>query len=347
MAGSDETDPEVLADAEAVDADWSLVEDEYPPDGPVPAPLDGPLQAVPDDPPETEEVEPEWMPPQPPLGASSLFDLGALGGWQSGSFEYVSPPEPPAERRTRRGPPRVPTGGGPAGASPARPQGGAPAGAPPIGSRLRARRAPPEPEPAPARAYPRLLAKLTGGAPLSADSRASGGTSTETAAQSMPTQALVPTEPPAAGRMEDAPIPPSADRTFFPAPKFPPVVPDAPIGRDEYVEGASRSGPTVDGDRGRTESPADLDGLLTEMAEGLLIGTSPTGGTQVRLTLNDDFLAGTEIVIEVKEKKVHAEFIPPDRETYWRIEPESARLQQMLEARGLRVQELSVRFPPL
>lgn len=166
------------------------------------------------------------------------------------------------------------------------------------------------------RRYPGLLRKLTAG---------------ESALHAEPADA-----PPAPERGTEDRMPGSAPaRTFIPH-------------RARSAGAVSAEAETSDPARSESRTdPMDLDRLLTEMAKGLLIGTGPAGGTQVRLTLNDAFLAGTEVVIEVNDGRVRAEFIPPDRETYWKIQSESDRLQDMLSGRGFGVENVSVRFPPL
>lgn len=113
------------------------------------------------------------------------------------------------------------------------------------------------------------------------------------------------------------PAPPPVPGTFFPAPREPMERP----------------------------APADLDDLLATMAEGLLIGESPDGGTEVRVTLKDEFFAGTELRIRVGENGVSAELVPPDRDIYWQLNANIEELRERLSSRGLSVQELRVSEP--
>jgi hypothetical protein len=106
--------------------------------------------------------------------------------------------------------------------------------------------------------------------------------------------------------------------------------------------------PTVRRDRDRPiapQDPADLDDLLATMAEGLLIGESPSGGTEVRVTLRDEFFAGTELRITMNDGRVRAVLVPPDRGTYLTLNGNIDDLRLRLEARGLRVEELRVAEP--
>jgi hypothetical protein len=114
-----------------------------------------------------------------------------------------------------------------------------------------------------------------------------------------------------------APPPPPVPGTFFPAPR-------EPI---------------------RKAEPADLDALLTTMADGLLIGEMPDGGTEVRVTLKDEFFAGTELRIAVGDGEVKATLVPPDREVYWTLNANVEALKERLEARGLKVTEVTVVEP--
>jgi hypothetical protein len=116
-----------------------------------------------------------------------------------------------------------------------------------------------------------------------------------------------PTEPP----------PPPVPGTFFPAAPAPPERPRA----------------------------ADLDNLLLTMAEGLLIGEGPDGGTEVRVTLRDEFFAGTELRIGLGGGSITATLVPPDRPTYWALSGNVAELESRLLERGLRVQEVRVLEP--
>jgi hypothetical protein len=120
---------------------------------------------------------------------------------------------------------------------------------------------------------------------------------------------------PSGGRT-DVP-PPPVPGTFFPAPR-------APIPRPP---------------------PQDLDEMLATMAEGLLIGEAPDGGTEVRVTLKDEFFAGTELRIRVGDGKVNAILIPPDRTTYWQLNGNIEQLRERLSSRGLTVEAITVEEP--
>jgi len=111
--------------------------------------------------------------------------------------------------------------------------------------------------------------------------------------------------------------PPPVPRTFFPAPRVP-------------LERAA---------------PEDLDTLLATMAEGLLIGESADGGTEVRVTLKDEFFAGTELWISVGGGEISATLVPPDRQVYWTLNAHAEELAERLGARGLRVAKVEIREP--
>lgn len=89
----------------------------------------------------------------------------------------------------------------------------------------------------------------------------------------------------------------------------------------------------------------DLDGLLLTMAEGLLIGEGPSGGTEVRVTLKDEFFAGTELRIAVGEGAVKATLVPPDREVYWQLSGHISELEERLNGKGLKVRTIEVLEP--
>ncbi len=91
--------------------------------------------------------------------------------------------------------------------------------------------------------------------------------------------------------------------------------------------------------------PADLDGLLATMAEGLLIGETADGHTEIRVTLKDEFFAGTELRIVLGESGLVAELVPPDREIYWQLSGNVDDLRERLTSRGLSVTEVKVSFP--
>jgi hypothetical protein len=117
------------------------------------------------------------------------------------------------------------------------------------------------------------------------------------------------------------PKPRAVPGTFFPAPR---KEKEPPIG---------------------SATPADLDEMLVAMAEGLLIGEDAAGHTEVRVTLRDEFFAGTELRITAGEGKVRAVLLPPDRSTYLELNGNIDELRLRLEARGLRVEELRVAEP--
>lgn len=89
----------------------------------------------------------------------------------------------------------------------------------------------------------------------------------------------------------------------------------------------------------------DLDGLLMTMAEGLLVGEGPAGGTEIRVTLKDEFFAGTELRIELGDGAIKATLIPPDREIYWQLNAHTDDLEARLSGKGLRVQSIVVLEP--
>ena len=89
----------------------------------------------------------------------------------------------------------------------------------------------------------------------------------------------------------------------------------------------------------------DLDGMLSLMAEGLLIGEGPDGSTEIRISLKDEFFAGTELRIRLDDGRIAAALYPPSREVYWQLGGEAGELRARLEARGLRVQSLEVIEP--
>lgn len=91
--------------------------------------------------------------------------------------------------------------------------------------------------------------------------------------------------------------------------------------------------------------PADLDEMLSTMAEGLLIGEDASGQTEVRVTLRDEFFAGTELRIVAGRGRVRAVLVPPDRSTYLTLNGNLDELRQRLEARGLQIEELRVAEP--
>lgn len=92
-------------------------------------------------------------------------------------------------------------------------------------------------------------------------------------------------------------------------------------------------------------APADLDGLLATMAEGLLIGETAEGHTEVRVTLKDEFFAGTELRITLGDGAVTAVLVPPDREVYWQLAGNIDALRDRLTGRGLSVTDIRVADP--
>ncbi|MEL6184651.1 MAG: flagellar hook-length control protein FliK [Myxococcota bacterium] len=94
----------------------------------------------------------------------------------------------------------------------------------------------------------------------------------------------------------------------------------------------------------RTE-PTELDAMLALMADGLFIREGEDGATEVRVTLRDEYFAGTELRIGLEAGRVRATLVPPSREVYWQLSGEAHQLRDRLEQRGLRVSELSVLEP--
>lgn len=92
-------------------------------------------------------------------------------------------------------------------------------------------------------------------------------------------------------------------------------------------------------------APGDLDEMLATMAEGLLIGEDATGHTEVRVTLRDEFFAGTELRITLGEDGISAILVPPDRMTYMTLNGNIDDLRLRLESRGLRVSKIKVSEP--
>lgn len=91
--------------------------------------------------------------------------------------------------------------------------------------------------------------------------------------------------------------------------------------------------------------PTELDRMLSLMADGLLVGEDEEGGTEVRVTLKDEFFAGTELRIRLSKGQVKAVLVPPSRIIYWQLGGELHQLRDRLEARGLRVAELELSDP--
>lgn len=92
-------------------------------------------------------------------------------------------------------------------------------------------------------------------------------------------------------------------------------------------------------------NPADLDEMLLTMAEGLLVGESADGGTEVRVTLRDEFFAGTELRIALGDGRVRATLVPPDRSIYMQLNGHASDLEARLSDRGLRVASIEVLEP--
>jgi hypothetical protein len=91
--------------------------------------------------------------------------------------------------------------------------------------------------------------------------------------------------------------------------------------------------------------PTDLDQMLALMADGLFIGESEAGATEIRVTLKDEFFAGTELRIALDAGEISATLLPPSREVYWQLGGEAGQLRLRLEERGLRVTRLDVVEP--
>ena|GEM_PF-6484046 len=91
--------------------------------------------------------------------------------------------------------------------------------------------------------------------------------------------------------------------------------------------------------------PPDIEGLLSTMAEGVLLGGSSDGSSHMMITLNDEYFRGTELRISIESNGVKAHLIPPDYEVYRHLSSELPRLEQRLLARGLTVNDVSVLKP--
>lgn len=113
------------------------------------------------------------------------------------------------------------------------------------------------------------------------------------------------------------PLPPPVPGTFIPRPPPPPP---------------------------RTE-PTELDAMLALMADGLFIREGEDGATEIRVTLRDEYFAGTELRIALEGGQIRATLVPPSREVYWQLGGEAHQLRDRLEQRGLRVSELTVVEP--
>jgi len=95
----------------------------------------------------------------------------------------------------------------------------------------------------------------------------------------------------------------------------------------------------------RSSARAEADGMLQEMAEGLLVGGDGAGNSEIRVTLGEEFFGGTELHIQHTPEGLIAILRPPDRETYRVLASELPRLRVQLEERGLRVSNLRVEEP--
>ena len=111
--------------------------------------------------------------------------------------------------------------------------------------------------------------------------------------------------------------PPPVPGTFFPAPREPM---EQPV-------------------------PTDLDQMLLTMAEGLMIGETAEGHTEIRVTLKDEFFAGTELRIVTVDGKVRAVLVPPDRDVYWQLNASLNDLKERLSGRGLEVEHIELLDP--
>jgi hypothetical protein len=85
--------------------------------------------------------------------------------------------------------------------------------------------------------------------------------------------------------------------------------------------------------------------MLEAMAEGLLVGSDGQGGSEMHVTLRDEFFRGTELRIAVEGGEVRAQLIPQDRDTYRLLSSEIHRLRASLEEKGLRIGVLEVVEP--
>ena len=128
-------------------------------------------------------------------------------------------------------------------------------------------------------------------------------------------------DPPVTGgeQVSDVPSSPPVPGTFFPTSSKKELVPES--------------------------GPPDMEGLLSTMAEGVLLGGSSDGSSHMMITLNDEYFRGTELRISMEVTGVKAHLIPPDYEVYRHLSSELPRLEQRLLARGLTVNEVSVLKP--
>ena len=90
---------------------------------------------------------------------------------------------------------------------------------------------------------------------------------------------------------------------------------------------------------------SDLDDMLSAMAEGLLVGETADGHAEVRVTLRDEFFAGTELRLVSTDEGLTAALAPPDRETYWLLAGTQHELVARLTERGLRLKDIEVLKP--
>ncbi len=290
-AGADEEDED---DPDVVDA-VAWVEQEFPPDGPVAAPLDAPVASFDQALAPTADLEPPPLRerPRPPSMRSRLLDELEPSHYQQEVRQLLSPERPAPINRpvvvARKTPARkasrtevIPRSQDSGTGKASRPE--VVAGKRELTSAHERGRAK-----APERRYPKMMGLLKN-------------------SDAVPYGIAPEREPP----------PPPVPGTFFPAPR-PPLF--------------------------ERPAPADLDELLATMAEGLLIGETPDGGTEVRVTLRDEFFAGTELRIRVVGGEVSAQLMPPDRDIYWQLNGNLDELRERLADRGLTVAELTVLEP--
>ena len=103
--------------------------------------------------------------------------------------------------------------------------------------------------------------------------------------------------------------------------------------------------PSATRPQGRPPPLADLDDMLSAMAEGLLVGETAEGHAEVRVTLRDEFFAGTELRLVWADEGLWAVLAPPDRETYWLLSGSQRELAARLTDRGLSLKGVEVREP--
>lgn len=92
-------------------------------------------------------------------------------------------------------------------------------------------------------------------------------------------------------------------------------------------------------------APVELDRMLEIMAEGLLIGETQEGHTQVRITLKDDFFSGTELQMVSMDGWLKASLLPPDLSTYYELNARIDELKTRLVDKGLRVEDIELLRP--